>query len=256
MNVFADYSKFYDLLYYDKDYQKEASYILDLITKNKPNTKTILELGCGTGIHASIIAKSKISVTGIDQSAEMIKSAYKRASKLPAVTQNKLDFQIGDIRYFNLDKTFDTCLALFHIISYLTSNKDVSATLQNVKKHLKRDGLFIFDCWYGPAVLNIKPAIKEKVVENKQIKVVRVASPETHPNECVVDVNYHLIAINKENNECAEIQEQHKMRYFFKPELEQLLLISGFKLIHTEEWLTKKTPGADTWGVTFIARAT
>lgn len=255
MNVFSDYSKFYDLLYRDKNYKEEASYILKLINNNKPYTKTILELGCGTGIHASLFAKSNMRVTGIDQSAEMIRSARNRASKLSANAQDKLNFQVGDIRNFNLKKTFDSCLALFHIVSYLTSNKDVIATLHNARKHLKNGGLFIFDCWYGPAVLKITPTVKEKVVENNEVRVIRVASPEIHPNECVVDVNYRLLAINKKNNKCVEIQEQHKMRYFFMPEIEQLLSVSGFRLIHTEEWLTKKKPGADTWGVTFVAKA-
>jgi len=255
MNVFADYSKFYDLLYSDKNYPKEAAYILKLIKKHKPGSKTVLEFGCGTGIHASILAKAKLNITGIDQSKTMIESAIKRLSKLPKNTSKLLNFQVGDIRNKNLHNTYDVCLSLFHIISYQTSNADVINTFTNARKHLKPGGLFVFDCWYGPAVLGIMPSVKEKNVENDQVKIIRIATPEVHLNKCIVDVNYHLLIIDKKNSKCEELREKHEMRYFFKPELEYFLSTAGFELTHTEEWITQNTPGSDTWGVTFIAKA-
>lgn len=197
MNVFADYSKFYDLLYGDKNYSKEASYVLELIKKYKPGSKTILEFGCGTGVHASILAKSTMKITGIDQSKTMIASAIQRLNKLPKNTRKLLNFQVGDIRNKNLNNTYDVCLALFHIISYQTSNTDVINTFSNARKHLNKGGLFIFDSWYGPAVLKIMPSVKEKIMENDQIKIIRIATPEMRHNECIVDVNYHLLVINK-----------------------------------------------------------
>ncbi len=53
--TFDLYSEYYDLLYKDKNYKKEADYIASLIKTNAPHTKSILELGCGTGKHASLL---------------------------------------------------------------------------------------------------------------------------------------------------------------------------------------------------------
>ena len=50
--VFDGYSRYYDLLYKDKNYKSESEYISSLIKTHSPNAKKVLELGSGTGIHA------------------------------------------------------------------------------------------------------------------------------------------------------------------------------------------------------------
>jgi len=50
VSVFAGYSRYYDLLYRDKDYAGEADYIAGLIRSYSPNAKTVMEIGCGTGL--------------------------------------------------------------------------------------------------------------------------------------------------------------------------------------------------------------
>jgi hypothetical protein len=44
------------------------------------------------------------------------------------------------------------------------------------------------------------------------------------------------------------------MRYFFKPEIELLLTKYGFELLHSEEWMTGKPLGFDTWGACWILK--
>ena len=36
-------------------------------------------------------------------------------------------------------------LSLFHVVSYLTTDKKINSLFKNVYKHLKTNGLFIFD---------------------------------------------------------------------------------------------------------------
>ena len=54
--IFADYARYYDLLYRDKDYAAAAEYVAGLIRKFHPSARSILELGSGTGIHAGLLA--------------------------------------------------------------------------------------------------------------------------------------------------------------------------------------------------------
>ena len=74
--VFETYSQYYDLLYKDKDYKAETDYIISLIKEYHSNTDTILELGCGTGMHASILAENGYKVEGIDLSQISDAAAY------------------------------------------------------------------------------------------------------------------------------------------------------------------------------------
>jgi len=62
--VFADYARYYDLLYRDKDYSAEAQYVAGLVRKFHPSARSILELGSGTGIHASLLAEKGFTVHG------------------------------------------------------------------------------------------------------------------------------------------------------------------------------------------------
>ena len=48
-------------------------------------------------------------------------------------------------------------------------------------KHLKPNGVFIFDFWYGPGVLTDPPVVRLKRLENEEIEVLRIAEPVMHP---------------------------------------------------------------------------
>lgn len=246
MNVFGDYSKYYNLLYKNKDYAREVSYVLNLIERYNPDSKTILDLGCGTGRHDELFAKRGYSVCGVDISEKMLEEANKLAEK------GKLSFFKGDIRNLKLNQQFDVVISLFHVISYQTTNEDIRNTFETALKHLKNGGIFIFDCWYGPAVLSERPTVRVKRLEDENIKLLRVAEPVMYPNKNLVDVNYQIIIEDKQNGSYEKLNEIHKMRYLFKPEIESFLESAGFTLERYEEWLSGNEPGFDTWGVTFI----
>lgn len=245
MDVFKNYSKYYNLLYKDKDYEAESNYVESIIKKYAPEAKQILELGCGTGKHASILADKGFIVHGVDLSDTMLDEAYK-------LENVNLSFKHGDVRNYRANKKFDVVTSLFHVINYQTENIDLEAMFETVFWHLNSGGIFIFDAWYGPAVLNFKPEKRIKILEDDFLKVERTANPEIYLNENVVDVNYNINIIDKLTNETDIIQETHKVRYLFKPELEYFMDKNGFKLIEAKEWLTSAEPSEDTWGVCFV----
>ena len=63
MTVFAGYSRYYDLLYRDKDYAAESLYVSQLIKTHSPDAVSIMEIGCGTGFLA---AAAEGQVAGAD----------------------------------------------------------------------------------------------------------------------------------------------------------------------------------------------
>ncbi len=76
MATFGNYSRYYNLLYKDKDYKGEAGFIHDLIQKYLPDAQNILDLGCGTGRHDALLAKKGYAITGVDMSEEMLLIAH------------------------------------------------------------------------------------------------------------------------------------------------------------------------------------
>ena len=254
MNVFGKYAHYYDLLYRDKDYAGETNFIHELIQKHAPNAKAILELGCGTGKHADLLSKMGYEVLGIDISREMLEAANRRLSDLKEKRAIKLSFDRGDIRIYRTERRFDAVISLFHVMSYQTTNKDLQGVFETAKVHLKQGGVFIFDCWYGPAVLTDRPAVRIKRFEDDAIQVTRIAEPEIHANENIVDVNYHVFIKNKATGIVEELKETHCMRYLFKPEIDFLFEQAGFKFVDIVEWMTDRAPGFDTWGVCCVGK--
>lgn len=255
MTVFGPYSRCYNLLYRDKDYAGEAEYVHDLIRKHCPEARTVLDLGCGTGRHDLLLAGKGYAVTGVDRSSEMLNVARGQAeANGRSHTSTRLAFRQGDIRSVRLNQTFDAVISLFHVISYQTGNDDLRAAFATVQAHLTPGGVFIFDCWYGPAVLTDRPAVRIKRLEDEMITLTRLAEPVIYPNENLVDVNYHILIREKTSGEVEELRETHRMRYLFYPEIELLLREAGMVIVTAAEWLTDRRPGFDTWGVCFVAR--
>lgn len=240
------YSKYYNLLYKDKDYQTEGCYILNLIKKFANKRERLLDIGCGTGKHASIIAQYGYNVTGIDLSSSMIDVAQK--SGYP-----NCEFFVADARDFNLYREFDVIISLFHVISYQNNNDQLEAVFSNISKHLTSQGIFIFDFWYAPAVLIQQPSIRIKRVEDRDIKITRISEPNLYVNDNLVDINFELIIEEKFPHQIIIEKELHQMRYFSIPELDFILKKCGLKSIHYEEWFTGKAPSENTWGICCIA---
>ena len=247
MTCFAHYSRYYNLLYHDKDYAGEAQYLHKLIQTYKPGAKTILNLGCGTGNHDFELEKLGYSVTGIDASPEMLAVARERLDKQHGISVN-LDFTQGDIRTIRLNKTFDVVISLFHVMSYQTTNNDLRAVFNTAKAHLESGGLFFFDCWYGPAVLTNPPAIRIKRLADDKIEVLRIAEPVMHYDKNIVDVNYLVLITDKSTKSMEQIKETHRMRYLFMPEITELARMNEMKKLFACEWMKTFEPTEHSWG--------
>lgn len=254
MAIFSNYARYYDLMYQDKDYVGEAQFIQRLIQTYAPATTTILELGCGTGNHAMLLAKEGYQVHGVDLSQEMLGYANERCDRLSPALATRLQFSQGDLRQVRLDRKFDVVLSLFHVMSYQTNNEDLLAAFETAKAHLVPGGILIFDVWYGPAVLSEPPTVRIKRLEDQSIQVTRIAEPVMEPNKNLVDVNYHIFIKDLISSKIDEVREVHTMRYLFKPELELLLDRLQMQIVESGEWLTDRQPGLNTWGVYFIVR--
>jgi len=237
--MFNYYAKYYDAFYSHKT-QEDVDYIKSIISKYQPSTKNVLSFGCGTGRHEFLLSED-YKVTGVDVSFEMLTIANDCRK-----TENN-EFILGDIRNVKLAKKFDTCVSLFHILDYLSTNKDLSEVFSNINEHLNDGGLFIFDVWYGPAVLHIKPDERTQTTN----EITKKCTPTLLENKNSVDVKYDFL-----EKDISVFSETHTMRYYFIPELLVELEKAGFEVIKTEEWITENEPSINTWSVCFVCRKT
>ena len=248
MTVFGAYSRYYDLLYKDKDYAGEAGYVRSLIERHHPQARSLLDLGCGTGRHALLLAEFGYAVTGVDRSPEMLIAANAQGG-----AGVRPHFLQGDVRSARLGQQFDVVVSLFHVMSYQATNEDLRAAFLTAKEHLKPGGVFIFDSWYGPTVLTERPSVRTRRLEDERTLVTRMAQPCSHPNTNTVDVNYTMRVLDKQTGKEEELRETHTMRYLFVPEVELLLESVGLRLLDSHEFLSNRPLGFDTWTSVFVA---
>lgn len=243
--VFDQYSRYYNLLYRDKDYAAETGYLRDLLARHGIRSGDILEFGSGTGKHGRLLTEHGFNVHGIERSAEMVALANQT---------DGFTCEVGDILTARMGRTYDAVLSLFHVVSYQTTNEQVKAVLASAYEHLEPGGLFIFDIWYTPAVYAQGCTVRVKRMADSEVEITRVAEPEILPNENRVNVHYTVFSRQRADGVMHVLHETHGMRHFSIPEIDFAAEAAGFHRIAAEEFLTANAPGENTWGVCFVLK--
>lgn len=253
MQVFQDYAYYYNSFYRDKNYKAEAAVVDKILKRYNPHTKSIINFGCGTGKHDIELAKLGYQCMGIDMSPLMVKIAKQNSD----LNESGIEFEVADVRNYETNKKYDAVISLFHVMSYQNTNEDLLNAFISARKALDNhaDGYFLFDVWYGPGVLSDKPCVRVKEIEDDENRLIRIARPVMHDKENIVDVNYEVLIINKQSSMVQTINEVHKMRYFFKPEVELLLKEAGFELLDNIDCQSLGETDYDSWTSYFIAKA-
>lgn len=254
MTVFDHYAAYYDLFYQGKEYGPEARYVAARLEESMPRARSILELGCGTAGHAVELIRAGYSVTGVDLSESMLASARAKRQALTQEEQARMELVHGDARSVRLGRTFDAALALFHVMCYQSSNDDLLAAFRTAADHLPRGGIFLFDFWYGPAVLSQRPETRVHDLENAEIRVTRIARPLLRENDNSVDVRFTVLIEEKATGRLQRLEETHVMRYLFLPEIDWLLAANGLRRLGAKAWLSSAEPSADSWSAWVVAQ--
>ncbi|PWH19784.1 MAG: SAM-dependent methyltransferase [Ardenticatenia bacterium] len=253
-NFSSVYARAYDATYCDKDYEAECDFLEEIFCRYKGGTvQSVLDLGCGTGGHALLLARRGYQVWGIDRSPEMIAIAREKART--AELANSIHFEVADICSLDLRRVFDAVICMFAVLSYQVSNEALVAAMCSAHRHLTSGGLLISDFWYGPAVLVQRPSERVKIVQDGAERLVRITQPALDTEHNVVQVRFHIMRL-RGKEVVEEANEEHELRYFFRPELEFYLAHTGFVIEHFCPFpQLDERPGERTWNVTLIARA-
>lgn len=238
-------SRYYDILYQEKDSTAEAAYVDQLLQRHGISGRDLLEFGSGTGRHGCLLARLGYRVHGLERSAAMVAAAQRA---------DGFSCQEGDITTTRLRRRVAAVVALFHVVSYQTSNASVQAVFANAAHHLDPGGLFLFDVWYSPAVAAQRPEVRVKRLHTPDLAITRIAEPTLHPNANRVDVHYTVLAQHTASGGFQSFEETHPMRHFSLPELDLLAETAGFERLTAEEWLTGACPSEATWGVCVVLR--
>lgn len=126
-------AEIYDL---DSGWSKDRDFYLNLAGSQ---SQSILDLGCGTGLLCDAYAAKRHDVTGVDPSAAMLEVARRKPFG------KDIDWVQSFAQTFQSDKMFDLIIMTGHAFQVLLDDADVLATFSVMRKHLKPDGIAVFE---------------------------------------------------------------------------------------------------------------
>lgn len=111
------------------------------VQRHLPACHDVLDLACGTGTAAILLAQRGYRVTGVDRSGSMLEIARRKALSAGA----EVDFLEQDMTRLQMERSFDLAICFYDSLNYLLDLRDLELAFQNVAGLLKHGGLFVFD---------------------------------------------------------------------------------------------------------------
>ena len=143
----------------------------------------MLDLACGTGLHAAYLAELGAKVTAADLSAEMIELA-KRKRAHPGI-----HFQIGDMRT-PPPGPWDLILCLGNSLALLPSMSAFAETLRTVQERLAPGGRFLLQILNAAAESAQKPRQRVEIRRLGEAEVVAVKSLVPHRDRTLLALTF------------------------------------------------------------------
>lgn len=232
--MFERYADYYDLLYRQKDYQAECDFLEGLFRRyGSGRVERILDLGCGTGGHALPLARRGYHVVGVDRSERMVSLARSKAAEMQEDGMSGwAAFRLSDIQSLDLgeEPPFDAVIAMFAVFSYLKTNEELTASFRAARRYARPGALFVFDAWFGPAVLAQRPTDRCRIIDRDEERILRFARATLDVLSHTVRVDYSLLRV-KDGLILDQVDETHWQRFFFPQEIRHYLDENGFSLL-------------------------
>ncbi|MEK6334517.1 MAG: class I SAM-dependent methyltransferase [Acidobacteriota bacterium] len=246
------HAQLYDLFYAGKPYAEEAQFVHRCLQNysNGPVVR-LLELACGSGSHALELAKYDYHIVATDYSEDMLAMARKKAERASA----NVDFRAQDMTELSVaEGPFDAAICLFDSIGYVATNERIGRVLKGVHRHLRPDGLFIFEFWHAAAMLRNYDPVRVRRWDTERGTVLRISETSLDCAAQLSQVTYTIYELNRDGTYDSLVETQVN-RYFLVQEMSYWLTSSGFVPV---KWFAgfsdDETITEETWHVVAVAR--
>ena len=129
----------YDAMMTDASYQKRVNWLERLFRKSRIPVRTVLDLACGTGSLARLLALRGYDVTAVDISPDMLSVAAEKCEGLDVL------FLCQDMAKLALVEPADAVVCCLDSVNYVTRPAQLQKAFRRVWQALAPGGLFLFD---------------------------------------------------------------------------------------------------------------
>ncbi len=246
------HAELYDLFYADKPYEAEAAFVDHCLREYSVGpVNKLLEIACGTGTHALQLEQRGYQIVATDYSEAMLERARQKASE----AASRVDFRVQDMTQLDVSGgPFDAVYCLFDAIGYVATNDSLDKVFRGVQKHLRPDGLFVFEFWHAAAMLRHYDPVRVRRWEKHDSVVLRISETTLDYANQLSAVSYSIYEL-KSDGTYSHLQEIQKNRYFLVQEMAQWLTSTGFAPVKWFAGFTNdETISDETWHIVAVAR--
>ncbi|TRY25384.1 class I SAM-dependent methyltransferase [Brevibacillus sp. LEMMJ03] len=192
----------------------------------------VLDLACGTGRIAIPLAEAGVSVTGLDLSAEMLERARKKADERGVSGQ--LSFVQGDMRAFDLGKTFSLVMIPFRSFLHLLHIHEQMKALSCIRRHLAPGGKFVMNV-FVPKIAHLyeeseKMSLRGTYRLDSGEEIAMWDYTRYDHFQQLAEVTRTYERISPEGVVTERVTGRFTLRYIFPAELHHLLRLNGLKV--------------------------
>lgn len=141
MDAYHALAASYDRLTNDVDYRQTVEFYKNILEREGCTPRTAVDLACGTGSVALLLAQDGVRVTGVDLSEEMLTVACQKAQDM----ENAPTFVCQPLQALRLPRGVDLAVCALDSLDYITNPDDCREAIRRVYQVLNPGGIFIFD---------------------------------------------------------------------------------------------------------------
>ena len=141
MNAYHALAASYDRLTNDVPYRETVAFYKEIMAREGVKPRTAVDLACGTGSVAILLAQEGLQVTAVDISSEMLTVAQQKAQEL----DNPPLLVCQPLQELYLPRGVDLAVCALDSLDYILDPADCAEAIRRVYKALNPGGLFIFD---------------------------------------------------------------------------------------------------------------
>lgn len=141
MDAYHALASSYDRLTWDVDYAAVVDFYMQILQQENLSPRTAVDLACGTGSVAMLLAQMGLQVTGVDMSEDMLCQASQKAmdAGLP------ITFACQRLEKLCLPRGVDLAVCALDSLDYITDPEDCRRAIAKIYRSLNPGGCFIFD---------------------------------------------------------------------------------------------------------------
>jgi len=199
---------------------KEVKFLVHAARLAGVNAQSFLDIACGAGRHAKILAEMGYTVWAIDTSERLLTVAKQS-------THTEVHYANADMRTFDLEERFDCLYSLWDSYVYLSRSSDIQAFSQRCYSHLKPGGVLVLDAknYWKPGLHN---KLKRQVSRAGDLRIETIIRKQTHTQDKVYEALFTTVIHNLKNGHANVIVDQVLARMYSLADLESIF--QGFEL--------------------------